>query len=155
MLLQTAAPDEFQIRRFAEWADVLTVDIDKSEIANVIIVASLTVGSKSYLYAGILERVLWNEPTGEPEWLILSSPMRRNVDDDQIEEANDESGAEDEESRWYNIAGESFMLRYSKVDTLNLIYTLVTESDLDVQELAANTQESTKDNPNENIVVPS
>jgi len=118
-LAKSAAPDEYQARRFAEWSRVLSFDITKDEVARVAVVASLVVGQKSFLYAGLLRNVLWNESSGEPEWLELSSPMRRPVDADEPDA--------DGKDPWYDIEGESFMLRYSKVDTLNLIYSSLSE----------------------------
>ena len=110
-----SAEDESQARRFAEWADPLPVDIPKSGVACTTIVASVTIGSKSYLYAGFLRKVFWNEATGEPEWLQLWSTLRRDITDDA--QPNTKTS-----EHWYDIEGESFMIRFSKVDTLNLIY---------------------------------
>jgi len=115
-LLLFAGPDEFQARRFAHWSRVLSVDIATNQVTCTTVVASALLGSKSFLYAGLLKSVLWNESSGEPEWLELSSTMRRETG------AADEP-PEGEDEHWYSIQGESFMLRYSKVDTLNLIYS--------------------------------
>jgi hypothetical protein len=117
-----SAEDESQARRFAAWARILSTDLPDSEIACTTIVASLTVGSKSYLYAGLLRKVFWNESTGEPEWLQLWSTLRRDI-------AADGDPAAKTPDRWYEVEGESFMIRFSEVGTLNLIYTAIEESD--------------------------
>jgi hypothetical protein len=115
-----SAGDESQARRFAEWAETLPVEISHSGITRIFVVASLVVGSKAYLYAGLLKKVFWNEATGEPEWFQLSSTIRRDILDD---------GADDEAAEhWYSVEGESFMIRFSTVDTLNLIYSTLEES---------------------------
>lgn len=121
-LMVFSAEDESQARRLAEWADALPVDIPKSGIACTTVVASVTVGSKSYLYAGLLKKVFWDEATGEPEWLQLWSTLRRDITADGNEAAKIPE-------RWYEVEGESFMIRFSKVDTLNVIYSVLDESD--------------------------
>ena len=117
-----SAEDEPQSRRFADWAEVLPTDIPYSGVAYTTIVASLTIGSRSYLYAGWLKKVFWNESTGEPEWLQLWSALRRDI-------AADGEPAAKTPERWYAVEGESFMIRFSEVDTLNLIYAALEESD--------------------------
>ena len=116
-----AAQDEFQARRFADWAKVIPTALPDSEVACTIVVASLTIGSKSYLYAGFLGNVVWNESTGEPEWIQLWSTSRRDI----MEDRDGDSNMPD---TWYDVAGEFFMIRFSEVDTLNLIYTVLEES---------------------------
>lgn len=121
-LMVFSAEDESQARRLAEWADALPVDIPKSGITCTTIVASLTIGSKSYLYAGLLKKVFWDEATGEPEWLQLWATIRRDITDDG-------SPATKTSEHWYEVEGESFMIRFSRVDTLNVIYSALDESD--------------------------
>ena len=48
--------------------------------------------------------------------------MRRDIDSDEP--------VEDGHDPWYEIEGQSFMLRYAEVDTLNLIYSLLSEEDI-------------------------
>ncbi len=115
-----SAEDESQARRFAEWAETLPVDIPQSGITRIIIVASVVIGSKSYLYAGLLKKVFWDESTGEPEWFQLCSTLRRDILDDKPPEKSSE--------KWYDVEGESFMIRFSTIDTLNLIYSALEES---------------------------
>jgi hypothetical protein len=115
-----SAEDESQARRFAEWADTFHVKIPDAGITRIAIVASVVVGSKAYLYAGWLKNVFWDEATGEPEWFQLYSTIRRDI----LEDNHSDTDAE----AWYKVAGESFMIRSSTVDTLNLIYSTIEES---------------------------
>ena len=119
-LMAFSAEDESQARRFAEWAETLPVEIPKTGITRIVIVASMIIGSKSYLYAGLLKKVFWDEATGEPEWFQLCSTVRRDILDDNPASTSSEA--------WYNVEGESFMIRFSKVDTINLIYSTFEES---------------------------
>jgi hypothetical protein len=119
-LMAYSAEDESQARRFAEWTETLPVDVPKSGITRIVIVASVVVGSKSYLYAGLLKKVFWDEATGEPEWFQLCSTVRRDILDDKLSDTSAET--------WYDVEGESFMIRFSTVDTLNLIYSAFEES---------------------------
>lgn len=120
-LTMFSAEDESQARRFAEWAQVLPLDLPAESVACTTIVASVTVGSQSYLYAGMLKKVFWNETTGEPEWFQLSSTLRREI-------AADRTPADNNAERWYTVEGESFLIRFSEVDTLNLIYSALEEA---------------------------
>jgi hypothetical protein len=114
-----SADDESQARRVAEWASLMPIEAPELGITCIMIVASLTIGSKSYLYAGFLRRIIWDESTGEPEWFQLCSTQRRNIEDDR-EHVTDE--------RWYDVEGDNFMIRFSEVDTLNLIHTSFEDS---------------------------
>jgi hypothetical protein len=120
-----SAEDESQARRFGQWAETLPVDIPESGVAYTAIVASLTIGSTSYLYAGFLKKVFWDEATGEPEWLQLWSAVRRDITHDADLHSNSPE-------RWYGVKGESFMIRFAEVDTLNLIYSALKETEKSV-----------------------
>jgi hypothetical protein len=120
-LMMFSAEDEAQARRFADWANAFHVEIPDQGITRIVIVASVVVGSKAYLYAGWLKNVFWDEATGEPEWFLLYSTLRRDILDDKVNDKRNE--------KWYPVEGESFMIRFSTVDTLNLIYSMIEESE--------------------------
>lgn len=126
-----ADKDESQARRFADWAEAMPVDYPESGTALIIIVASVTLGPITYLYAGILKKIYWSESSGEPEWLQLWATSRREI-------TADDKSPKKESKNWYAVAGESFMIRFSEVDTLNLIYTVVEEIENDQDEVNDN-----------------
>jgi hypothetical protein len=129
-LMMFAAEDESQARRVAEWADTLHVEIpgEGLEVA-VAVVLSVVVGSKAYLYAGWLRNVFWDETTGEPVWFQLYSTIRRDIlADKTLDKTSDETSDKHAEA-WYPVEGESFMIRSSTVDTINLIYSTIEADD--------------------------
>lgn len=108
----------------APWYYLLTgADFSKDEEPDFILISAIVeVAKEPMLYVGVLDE-FFVDSEGQLDRLVLQDVARRPI-------ANDKSrpGAEpiDEDNRFYEIDGDSFVLRYSEAITLNIQYVKLT-----------------------------
>ncbi|GGX96826.1 hypothetical protein GJV26_09235 [Massilia dura] len=103
----------------APWYYLLTgADFPEEEAPDFVIVAAIVeVGKEAMLYTGVLDNFYFDSE-GQLDRLVLQGVARRPL-------ANDKPGTADgaaEASRFYAVDGDSFVLRYSEMITLNVQY---------------------------------
>lgn len=112
-LLFGADSDE---KRTEEWLGVLEHQT-KAESRLVLVAAIVTVGGKCFIYEGQLKKVYWGKD-GDPDHFELETVYRRSLDDD--DPATDKLPPNPEKDRRYYIPGNTFVIRYSDITTLNI-----------------------------------
>ena len=96
----------------------------------VYIAAVVDMDGGPYLYVGILQEYFFTE-NGELDRLVLSDVVRRKLSQDKIENPKDEDtdlGSTGHE-RFYPIAGDYFVLKYSEIHTLNIRYVRLVQAE--------------------------
>lgn len=91
-------------------------DNKRLEFDIVIIGAVLEIGGKGYLYTGLLEDFFLNEQ-GNLDRLIISSHNRRLIENDKKPNSSNNV-----ESRFYEIEGDYFVIPYTTIKNLNLLF---------------------------------
>jgi hypothetical protein len=92
------------------------------DIDGAIVAAVVEFKEGSYLYTGVLMEYEVNE-RGELDRLLLVQAQRRKLEQDRRFEAG---AYVDDGNRFYPIAGDVFVLRYSEIKTLNVSYLSLT-----------------------------
>jgi hypothetical protein len=93
---------------------------DESRVPDgVYIAAVVDISEGPYLYVGVLRDYFFTE-SGELDRLVLSLVTRRKLASDN--RASEDAEKNQTEDRYYPIAGDYFVLKYSDVTTLNLSY---------------------------------
>jgi hypothetical protein len=108
----------------APWYYLLTgADFETKDEPDFIVVSAIVnVAGKAVLYVGVLDE-FFVDSEGQLDRLVLQEVMRRPI-------ASDKGATEPEEddhtSRFYDIDGDYFVLRYSETITLNVQYVKLT-----------------------------
>lgn len=97
--LIAASPHEAVI---AEWKTFFRLE----EKSDAIVTAVVVMGGVSYLFVGMLKRLHFDRATGELARLQLEDVYKRKL----------------EESELRSVFGDQFILRYSEITTLNVVY---------------------------------
>jgi len=111
----------------APWYYLLTgADFSEDEKPDLIMISAIVeVAKDAVLYVGILDDFFFDSD-GNLDRLILQSVARRPLSADK-NRAEQETGATDQ--RFYDIDGDSFVLRYQDVKTLNVQYVKLSKVD--------------------------
>ena len=102
-----------QFRDRDDWTD--------DKIFQVWVSAVLEQGEKTFLYKGLVQAFYFDKE-GQLDRVILSDAMRRELAQDRKPGEVRKVPYDDE--RYYNIEGQSFVLKYSEIETLNFEYIL-------------------------------
>jgi len=104
----------------APWYYLLTgADFRSGEEPDLIFVSAIVeVGKEAVLYVGVLDEFYVNAE-GQLDRLVLQNVVRRPIEADKSRPGEDTGGAE---NRFYDVDGDSFVLRYSEAITLNIQY---------------------------------
>lgn len=110
----------------APWYYLLTgADFKIEEAPDIIKVSAIVeVGKDAILYVGVLDE-FYVDADGQLDRLVLQSVVRRPITSDKPPNANTERPVE---ARFYDVDGDSFVLRYSEAITLNIQYLRMTTS---------------------------
>ncbi|QBE63026.1 DUF6338 family protein [Pseudoduganella lutea] len=102
----------------APWYYLLTgADFGEDDAPDFVIVAAIVeVGKEAVLYTGVLDNFYFDSE-GQLDRLVLQNVARRALANDK-----DAGGVVDDASRFYQVDGDSFVLRYSEMITLNVQY---------------------------------
>lgn len=111
----------------APWYYLLTgADFSHEEKPDLIMISAIVeVAKDAFLYVGVLDDFFFDSD-GNLDRLILESVARRPLSADKTT-APPEGGASEE--RFYDIDGDSFVLRYQDVKTLNVQYVKLTTAE--------------------------
>lgn len=111
----------------APWYYLLTgADFSQEEKPDLIMISAIVeVAKDAVLYVGVLDDFFFDSD-GNLDRLILQSVARRPLSADK-NTASPEGSATDE--RFYDIDGDSFVLRYQDVKTLNVQYVKLTTAE--------------------------
>lgn len=111
----------------APWYYLLTgADFAEKEAPGFIMVSAIVeVAKEAVLFVGVLDE-FFVDSDGQLDRLVLQSVARRPIANDK-DTARPEGGADPE--RFYEIDGDSFVLRYSEAITLNIQYVKLTSSE--------------------------
>jgi hypothetical protein len=117
--------NEPDARRYEEWSHTIAYDGSLAEGEGVVkIIATIVdVGKTSFLYRGILEDIRWCQ-SGDPDHFVIRSAERRPIGDKEDHTTEDTA-------TYYPISGDVFLLRYSEIKTLNLLFAIVDGSQLE------------------------
>lgn len=104
----------------APWYYLLTgADFESGQEPDLIFVSAIVeVGKDAILYVGVLNE-FHVDAEGQLDRLVLESVVRRPIGADKGQAA---SGSGVAQSRFYDVDGDSFVLRYSEAITLNIEY---------------------------------
>jgi len=107
----------------APWYYLLTgADFKPEEAPDLIVVSAIVeVGKEAVLYVGILDE-FYVDADGQLDRLVLQGVARRPISADKNTVPADAAS----ENRFYNVDGDSFVLRYGDVITLNIQYVRLT-----------------------------
>lgn len=110
----------------APWYYLLTgADFKVDEAPDIIKVSAIVeVGKDAILYVGVLDE-FFVDAVGQLDRLVLQSVVRRPISSDKP--SNPDAAAR-LESRFYDVDGDSFVLRYTEAITLNIQYLRMTTS---------------------------
>jgi hypothetical protein len=99
----------------APWYYLLTgADFEREDAPDFVIVAAIVeIGKEAMLYTGVLDSFFF-DAEGQLDRLVLQGVSRRPL-------ANDKTVVDDA-TRFYPVDGDSFVLRYSEMITLNVQY---------------------------------
>lgn len=98
-------------------------DWKEGDPEGVVVAATIELANKGYLYLGVLDSFGFDND-GKLDYLILSSAARRDIGQDKPSTENDES-----DGRFYTIDGDSLVLKYDQIKTLNIQYLKIEEND--------------------------
>lgn len=105
------------ILRFA-WEDS---GIEDEEEIQVYISTVVHHTQNDYLYIGILND-FWLDTSGNLDRIMLAPAWRRTLKNDRKYDTQHEAGSIDADERYYPIAGNNIIIRYSEMVTLNIEY---------------------------------
>lgn len=95
----------------------------------VLISAIVEVAKEAVLYVGVLDE-FYVDSEGQLDRLVLQNVARRPLSKDKsVAEANDGNVVGTELARFYEVDGDSFVLRYSETITLNIQYVTLSETE--------------------------
>lgn len=108
----------------APWYYLLTgADFPKDEAPDLIVISAIVeVAKEAILYQGILDE-FFVDSEGQLDRLVLQNVARRPIGADKT---GAETGDGSDPDRFYDIDGDSFVLRYSEAITLNVQYIKLT-----------------------------
>lgn len=108
----------------APWYYLLTgADFTKDEAPDLIIISAIVeIAKEAVLYQGILDE-FFVDSEGQLDRLVLQNVARRPISADKT---GAETGDGSDPNRFYDIDGDSFVLRYSEAITLNVQYIKLT-----------------------------
>jgi hypothetical protein len=111
----------------APWYYLLTgADFEPDEAPDFIVVSAIVeVGKEAVLYVGVLDE-FYVDAEGQLDRLVLQGVARRPISQDKTTAIPEASG---QESRFYAVDGDSFVLRYAEAITLNIQYVRLTPED--------------------------
>lgn len=114
----------------APWYYLLTgADFKKEDAPDLIVVSAIVeVGKDPVLYVGILDDFYF-DAEGQLDRLVLQGVARRPISADKPQ---GEVPAGSVENRFYNVDGDSFVLRYAEAITLNIQYVRLTPDETGV-----------------------
>lgn len=122
----------------APWYYILTgADYPPGEEPDFVVVSAIVdVAKQPILYRGVLEDFFFDE-NGQLDRLVLSKVMRRPLIGAD-KPASEDLGTKPLEDRFYQIDGDTFIIRYADTITLNIQYVnLVAQDEKDEQALLA------------------
>jgi hypothetical protein len=110
----------------APWYYLLTgADFKAEDAPDIIVVSAIVeVGKEAVLYVGILDE-FYVDTEGQLDRMVLQSVARRPISADKHTVSPDS----DPGSRFYDVDGDSFVLRYGEAITLNIQYVRLTPED--------------------------
>lgn len=113
----------------APWYYLLTgADFKSGEEPDLIFVSAIVeVGKEAVLYVGVLDE-FYVDAEGQLDRLVLQNVARRPIEADKSRPADDTPIVE---NRFYDVDGDSFVLRYSEAITLNIQYARLGPEELD------------------------
>ncbi len=108
----------------APWYYLLTgADFARNDAPDLIVVSAIVeVGKGAVLYVGVLDEFRV-DPDGQLDRVVLQGVARRPIENDK---PGPEAGVTPAD-RFYPVDGDSFVLRYSEMVTLNIQYVKLTE----------------------------
>lgn len=111
----------------APWYYLLTgADFKSGEEPDLIFVSAIVeVGKSAVLYVGVLDE-FYVDADGQLDRLVLQNVVRRPIEADKEQGGSDANTAD---NRFYDIDGDSFVLRYSEAITLNIQYVRLGRDD--------------------------
>lgn len=108
----------------APWYYLLTgADFADDDAPDMVLISAIVeVAKDAVLYVGVLDE-FYVDSEGQLDRLVLQNVARRPLSRDKpLAETNGEAGRNTEASRFYEVDGDSFVLRYSEAITLNIQY---------------------------------
>jgi hypothetical protein len=107
----------------APWYYLLTgADFEPEEAPDFIVVSAIVeVGKEAVLYVGVLDE-FFVDAEGQLDRLVLQGVARRPISADKTSLVEVNAA----ETRFYDVDGDSFVLRYSEAITLNIQYVRLT-----------------------------
>jgi len=112
----------------APWYYLLTgADFSRDDAPDLIVISAIVeVAKEAILYVGVLDE-FFVDAEGNLDRLVLQGVSRRPIASDKLRGGPE---VEDEGDRFYEIEGDSFVLRYAETVTLNVQYVKLVERDL-------------------------
>jgi hypothetical protein len=89
----------------------------------VLVSATVTMGSQTYLYYGRCEEAFFDPTTSKLERIVLADALRRKIDDDRDPNENHSVGGD--KGRYYPIEGNYLVLKYQDINSLNVEYAWI------------------------------
>lgn len=108
----------------APWYYLLTgADFSEDEAPDFIVISAIVeVAKEAMLYVGVLDE-FFVDSGGQLDRLVLQGVARRPIANDKSQPGSEETH---DTERFYEIDGDSFVLRYSEAITLNVQYVKLT-----------------------------
>lgn len=118
----------------APWYYLLTgADFEADKVPDFIVASAVvSIAGDAVLFKGVLSDFYFKSD-GSLDRLILQEPMRRPLSKDKTNGNGENEGAEDAAARFYPVEGDSFVIQYDQVLTLNIQYIKLDEADGSVQ----------------------
>lgn len=108
------------VRGDAPWFYLLTGADHTSVVDGTFIAATVGIEGQAYLYQGLLANFELGDD-GKLDRLVLTQAARRLLSQDRIGPDTDPL------NRFYAIAGDQFVIKYSEISTLNISYLVLTD----------------------------
>ena len=108
----------------APWYYLLTgADFAEEEAPDMVLISAIVeVAKEAVLYVGVLDE-FYVDSEGQLDRLVMQNVARRPISKDKlVVEASEGAESETEAVRFYEVDGDSFVLRYSEAITLNIQY---------------------------------
>lgn len=115
----------------APWYYLLTgADFAEAEAPDMVLISAIVeVAKEAVLYVGVLDE-FYVDSEGQLDRLVLQNVARRPLSKDKsVVEADDGNVVNTELARFYEVDGDSFVLRYSETITLNIQYVTLSETE--------------------------
>ncbi|MCD2513257.1 hypothetical protein [Comamonas endophytica] len=114
----------------APWYYLLTgADFKDDEQPDMIVASAVvSIAGEAILFKGVLDSFYFKSD-GSLDRLILGQTMRRPLSRDKGSADAGGQGANDDESRFYPVEGDSFVIQYDQVLTLNIQYIKLTPAE--------------------------